>query len=247
MKKLGNYTVRILVVLLGLLPFALSSPSEAQYLKDWKNTVFLEAEGFADCGGWTLDQQYMDQMGSPVLLAHGWGNPVADAKTKVVFPKKGTYRLYVRTRNWVSPWTTKYAPGTFRVLLDGKPVKTVFGTTSDPWFWQQGDNVTIVRDKQEVEIALHDETGFDGRVDAICFTADNDFIPPNDLEKLQPLRRQAQNVPDVVPLASKEPFDLVVVGGGSCLVKNFGQYDETRVTIFTDICATAKGYEMLAE
>lgn len=40
---------------------------------------------------------------------------------------------------------------------------------------------------------------------------------------------------------------LIVVGGGSCLVKNFGQYDPKRVTIFTDICATAKGYEMLAE
>lgn len=40
---------------------------------------------------------------------------------------------------------------------------------------------------------------------------------------------------------------LVVVGGGSCLVKNFGQYDEKRVAILTDICATAKGYEMLAE
>lgn len=40
---------------------------------------------------------------------------------------------------------------------------------------------------------------------------------------------------------------LVVVGGGSCLVKNFGQYNEKRVAILADICATAKGYEMLAE
>ena len=40
---------------------------------------------------------------------------------------------------------------------------------------------------------------------------------------------------------------LYVVGGGSCLVKNFAQYDEKRVTINGDICATAKGYERLAE
>ena len=44
--------------------------------------VFLEAEQFADHGGWDLDQQVMDQMGSPYLLAHGLGIPVKDAKLK---------------------------------------------------------------------------------------------------------------------------------------------------------------------
>ena len=39
---------------------------------------------------------------------------------------------------------------------------------------------------------------------------------------------------------------LYIVGGGGCLIKNFGQYDEKRVTIVDDICATAKGYEYLA-
>ena len=43
-----------------------------------------------------------------------------------------------------------------------------------------------------------------------------------------------------------ELMRLYVVGGGSCLVENFAQYDEKRVTINTDICATAKGYEWLA-
>ena len=44
-----------------------------------------------------------------------------------------------------------------------------------------------------------------------------------------------------------ELMRLYVVGGGSCLVRNFAQYDEKRVTINGDICATAKGYERLAE
>ena len=39
---------------------------------------------------------------------------------------------------------------------------------------------------------------------------------------------------------------LYVVGGGGCLVRHFGKYDERRVTILEDICATAKGYEYLA-
>lgn len=44
-----------------------------------------------------------------------------------------------------------------------------------------------------------------------------------------------------------ELMRLYVVGGGSCLIKNFGQYDAKRVIIIDDICATAKGYEYLAD
>ena len=42
-----------------------------------------------------------------------------------------------------------------------------------------------------------------------------------------------------------ELMKLYVVGGGSCLIKNFAEYDPERVTINDDICATAKGYELL--
>lgn len=44
-----------------------------------------------------------------------------------------------------------------------------------------------------------------------------------------------------------ELMKLYVVGGGSCLIKNFGSYDPERVIINEDICATAKGYELLAQ
>jgi len=43
-----------------------------------------------------------------------------------------------------------------------------------------------------------------------------------------------------------ELMRLYVVGGGSCLIKHFGQYDSERVIIMDDVCATAKGYEFLA-
>ena len=43
-----------------------------------------------------------------------------------------------------------------------------------------------------------------------------------------------------------EIMRLFVVGGGCCLIKNFGQYEANRVTICDDICATVKGYEYLA-
>ena len=43
----------------------------------------------------------------------------------------------------------------------------------------------------------------------------------------------------------KEPMRLYVVGGGGCMIQNFGEYDKSRVTIVRDICATAKGYEAM--
>ena len=43
-----------------------------------------------------------------------------------------------------------------------------------------------------------------------------------------------------------ELMRLYVVGGGGCILRNFGEYDRDRVTIIDDICATAKGYELLA-
>ena len=44
-----------------------------------------------------------------------------------------------------------------------------------------------------------------------------------------------------------ETMKLHIVGGGGCLIKNFGEYDKSRVNICEDINATAKGYEYLAE
>ena len=39
---------------------------------------------------------------------------------------------------------------------------------------------------------------------------------------------------------------LYIIGGGGCIIKNFGIYDKERVEIISDICATVKGYEYLA-
>ncbi len=42
-----------------------------------------------------------------------------------------------------------------------------------------------------------------------------------------------------------ELMRLYVVGGGGCMIQNFGEYEKSRVTIVRDICATAKGYEAM--
>ena len=56
-------------------------------------------------------------MGSPYLLAHGLGIPVNDATTQITFPSEGTYRVWVRTKDWVAPWNAPGAPGKFQLLI----------------------------------------------------------------------------------------------------------------------------------
>ena len=171
--------------------------------------ILLEAEQFADFGGWELDQQSMDIMGSPYLLAHGLGVPVKDAVTTAKFSAPGRYRVWVRTRDWVAPWKAPGAPGRFQLLVNGKPLADTFGTKGAEWHWQDGG---IIEVGAQATVALHDLTGFEGRCDAILFCKDSGFIPPNESSALAKFRRAALGLREE-PEDGGE-FDLVVVGGG---------------------------------
>jgi hypothetical protein len=169
--------------------------------------VLVEAEGFADHGGWVLDPQFLDMMGSPYLLAHGLGKPVANAVSEVEFPENGTYRLWVRTKDWVP----SHHPGRFKVIVDGREAPVIFGDHGQGWGWQDGGKIEIAR--KQVKIELKDLTGFDGRCDALFFTTDMEFSPPNNAdEKAAAWRRRLLGLPEVPPSAGQ--FDVVVVGGG---------------------------------
>ena len=121
-----------------------------------KNVIFLEAESFSQMGGWLVDQQSMDQMGSPFLLAHGLGMPVEDAQTVVNIENPGDYYVWVRTRDWVAPWKVKGSPGKFQLLINNQPLEAAFGTEGAEWNWQKGGKVKLF--KGENSIALHDLT-----------------------------------------------------------------------------------------
>jgi len=171
--------------------------------------ILLEAESFDKTGGWVIDQQFMDQMGSPYLLAHGLGKPVADALIKVDI-QQGEYHVYVRTWNWVSPWTQDYSPGEFQILVNEMPLETTFGREGTEWSWIYGGSVNITQSNNR--ISLHDLTGFDGRCDAIVLTRNKNIELPNGRKELAEFRKKWLNLPDQ-PI-SKGDFDLVVVGGG---------------------------------
>jgi len=184
--------------------------------------VLVEAERFEDLGGWVLDQQFMDQMGSPFLLAHGLGVPVADAVTKVEFGEIGSYKVWVRTRDWVAGWGAPGKPGRFEIIVAGRRLDTTFGTQGAKWHWQDGGIVRI--SDSPVSVALHDLTGFEGRCDAILFSGDLDLVPPNEEPAMTPWRRALLGQSDEPGDGGR--YDLVVVGGGiagTCASLNAGR------------------------
>jgi len=175
-----------------------------------RQTILIEAEGFDRLGGWLIDQQHMDQMGSPVLLAHGLGQAVEDAVTTVAIPTAAEYRVWVRTRDWAATFRAPGTPGRFQLLVGGEPLETTFGTEGAEWHWQDGGTVKLPAGK--VALALHDLTGFDGRCDAIVLTIAADFAPPNDDPEMAEWRRKLLDLPETPKDTGQ--FDLVVVGGG---------------------------------
>ncbi|MEH6305491.1 FAD-dependent oxidoreductase [Olivibacter sp. CPCC 100613] len=170
--------------------------------------VLVEAESFGEKGGWVVDQQSFPVLHSSYLMAHGMGRPVADAKTKVKFPKRGMYQVWVRTKDW-APFPV--GPGKFQLFVDGKVLQSTFGESGDgAWKWYSGGEVKVAKDS--VELVLKDLTGFNGRVDAIFFTKERDVAPPNELADMNVLRNKLLGL----DAGRKEmgDFDLVVVGGG---------------------------------
>lgn len=170
----------------------------------------LEAESFADKGGWVVDQQFMDVMGSAYLLAHGAGTPVSDAVTSVVLPDRGTYHIYIRTYNWTSPWYDGEGPGRFRLGVNGCQLPAELGAVGESWMWQYAGKTVV--DSPHIEVSLHDMTGFDGRCDAIYFSTERNDDLPSDKEGMEALRtRLLSGYGDP---HDEGMFDLVVIGGG---------------------------------
>lgn len=171
--------------------------------------ILLEAEAFKNAGGWKIDQQFMDIMGSPYLIAHGMGQPVADASTDFRASAAGYYHAYVRTYNWTSPWSGRKGPGKFQLAVNGTVLSKVLGEGEPSWQWTYVGKVKVKSGINTVR--LKDLTGFDGRCDAI-YLCQEQTAPPETAEALQSFRREHLGYPRNPPEAGR--FDLVVVGGG---------------------------------
>lgn len=153
------------------------------------------------------DQQFVGQMGSPYLLAHGMGVPVNDASTQLKIPKAGTYHVWARTKNWVpGAWE---APGRFYIAVNDRQLANQLGKNTG-WNWEYAGEIKL--QKGEATISLKDITGFEGRCDAIFLSTNKNENLPLDLQELKVWRAKHSINKDSKKQVEK--FDLVVVGGG---------------------------------
>ena len=174
-----------------------------QFVNIWLDTVDFDHKG-----GWQVDTQFAHLMGSGYLIAANEpGIPVENATTRVRIPAPGTYRVWVRDRNWLRP----HAPGTFRLWVDGKDSGKVLGKLpSDAWVWEiVGD---FVLEAGEITLALEDLTGYFGRCASILITNDFDYTPPREISRIHKDRARIKGV-DISEKFGGD-YDVIVAGGG---------------------------------
>jgi hypothetical protein len=171
-----------------------------------KRELFVECEAFDEHGGWVVDPQFVEQMGSPYLMAHGLGIPVENARTTVQIPRSDVYHLWARTCDWApGHWD---APGRFRLIVDNDTLSEVLGDMMS-WGWNYAGKLHLPVGPVVVE--LEDLTGFNGRCDAI-YLCNRYRTPTNHSVYLKEMRNLLTGNTDIP--AQVRPYDLVVVGGG---------------------------------
>jgi hypothetical protein len=173
-------------------------------------TVLVEAEQFARHGGWQVDTQFIETMGSPYLIAHGLGRPVADASTTVEIPQDGRYQVWVRTIDWSESLGRPGGAGRFVVKIGGTQVGGELGAVEAKWHWEQAGGLDLKAGP--VELSLGDLTGFNGRVDAVVLSSDPDFKVPSACMLEDRLHWKMTGAAREIEDAGE--FDLVVIGGG---------------------------------
>lgn len=153
-----------------------------------------------------LDSQFEKDMGSAYLLAHGLGRPVENATSSFEIPEAGAYAVWVRAKDWVPT----YHPGAFLVAVDGNELPTALGADDEDWHWARAGLLDL--DQGKHTISLIDQTGFDGRCDAIFIAPANIEPSERGLEVDRAWRRSLLGIPNEI--VDKGNFDVVVVGCG---------------------------------
>lgn len=133
--------------------------------------------------------------------------------------------------------------GTMNVMYinNKKPIESKCSTE------KLGVNQCVIKAKN----AVMDRYGIvidDVHIEQIIRTGSAD-IAPKYLDIIKAVMREYCS--DIFNALRRYEYDpdlmrLYIVGGGSRLIQNFGSYEKDRVTLITDVCATAKGYEYLA-
>ena len=172
-----------------------------------KGYLWLEAESFADYGEWRLDTQFTHKMGSAYLIAPGVCKPIGSAKTTLAVPRAGTWHAWVRTKDWLP----EFSPGRFALTVDGKQSGPLGVSKREGWRWEKAGAFALPAG--DVAVSLDDLSGAFARCDAILFTTDAAYMPPDDAAGVAAARARFAGETDAVNDGGT--YDVVVVGAGT--------------------------------
>ena len=169
--------------------------------------IWVEAENFTDRGAWKVDTQFTHKMGSAYLIAPGLCKPIGSAKTTVDVPCAGTWHVWARTKDWLP----EFSPGQFAISVNGKRGAVLGASKREGWRWEKAGVYELPQGA--ASLSLDDLSGAYARCDAILFTTDAAYVPPENAEELADVRRRFLGIPDVVEDCGE--YDVVVIGAGS--------------------------------
>lgn len=171
-----------------------------------KGCLWIEAESFADYGGWVIDTQFVHKMGSAYLISKGVLKPVSPAKTSIGIPSSGEWHVWVRTRDWLP----KFSPGRFTVRIAGKKGCVLGVSGKSGWRWEKAGVFSLKSGSTSVELV--DLSGGFARCDALFLSKSGDAPPPDGGEQLASDR--IRYCGGGATVSDGGVYDVVVVGAG---------------------------------
>ncbi len=169
--------------------------------------IWIDAAAFDNYGGFVLETQFVREMGQSYLMANGTGIAVAPASVTFKVNEGGSYRFYIRTKNWCE----EHAPDGLILEVDGKRSEHISSKMHiKDWYFEIGADFAL--EKGEHILKVYDTTGWFGRFACVVVTNDYDFVPSRELKALKKQRSAIKGEAETVK--ELRGYDLVVVGGG---------------------------------
>jgi len=170
--------------------------------------LWIDAIDFKDFGGFTVESQFVREMGQSYLLANGTGETLKPATVTFTIKESGMHRFYIRTKNWVA----EHSPDGLIIEVDGVKSKHICGKMHiRDWYFEIGADFNL--SVGEHTLKIYDTTGWFARFACVIITNDYDYTPPKEITLLKKHRLEIKGIK--ANLTDHGNYDLIVVGGGA--------------------------------
>ena len=169
--------------------------------------IWIDAAEFESYGGFTLETQFVREMGQAYLLANGVGEAVKPASVTFKVTEGGHYRIHIRTKNWHPDTVTD---GIFTEIDGIRTDKISGGAHIRDWYFDVAGDYLLGPGSHTLKI--YDTNGWFARFACVIITNDFDFTPSRELSLMKKQREQIKG--NIKKNTVMRKYDLVVIGAG---------------------------------